>query len=308
MAAEVAESTPTPQPAGAPGGGGTQGTGAPPGGGGTSAQPTGAPSSGEPAEKGGAPPEGAGADARGQPVPYATFRRERSNFRREIKNLEARIAAAGEWERKFGTLDQEHKTLQERFQDYNALAAVIRANPELAEQVSEAIRQGGGQAPRGTERYAELPPQVVETLNGMGKLVKQVEQASQQQARQEQQRALDDTRKEVQTRIGKLLQAKGLDEKFLPSAEAYVLRRVNELGDEAEMDDIPYLFAEWAGPLLDWHNSKLSALAAGKKADSGLPAPPGSSPPVNAAAAKHGLDGEATKRGVDFLLQRGWAP
>jgi hypothetical protein len=219
------------------------------------------------------------------------------------------VSSGQEWELKHGKLADEHRQLQERFNDYNALAAVIRANPELADQISEAIRQSGGAAPSdGRQQYATLPPDVMDAIKGMGTLVRQVEQGRQIQARQEEQRQLDDTRKDVQQRLGKLLKAKGLEDGFLPHAEAYVLRRVNELGDEAEMDDIPYLFAEWAAPLLDWHNKKLSALTAGKKTDAGLPVPPGASPPVGAAAPKHGLDGEATKRGVEFLTSRGWAP
>lgn len=309
MAAEVADSTPTPSPtppASSPGGAGsTQGSSA--GGAGGSTQPSGAPS--PPAE--GTVPAGDASTSPDQrpPVPYSTFKRERANFNKKIRDLETRVHAANEWELKYGKLADEHRQLNERFGDYNALAAVIRANPELADQISEAIRQSGGAAPSdGKPQYAALPPEVMDAIKGMGTLVKQVEQGRQMQARQEEQRQLDATRKDVQGRIGKLLKAKGLEDSFLPHAEAYVLRRVNELGDEAEMDDIPYLFAEWAGPLLDWHNSKLSALTAGKKQDAGLPVPPGSSPPVGAAAPKHGLDGEATKRGVEFLTQRGWAP
>lgn len=305
MAAEVAESTPTPssQPTAPPAGGGSPG--APAGGAGGSTQPSGAPP--PPAEA--APPGEAGAPDQRPPVPYSTFKRERANFNKRIRDLEARFQAASEWERKYGTLADEHRQLTERFGDYNALAAVIRANPELADQISEAIRQSGGAPPSdGKPSYAALPPDVMDAIKGMGTLVKQVEQGRVMQARQEEQRQLNETRKDVQVRIGKLLKAKGLNDGFLPHAEAYVLRRVNELGDEAEMDDIPYLFAEWAGPLLDWHNEKLSALTAGKRSDAGLPVPPGSSPPVGAAAPKHGLDGEATKRGVEFLTSRGWAP
>jgi hypothetical protein len=306
MAAEVAESTPTPSspPTAPPAGGGSQGS--PAGGAGGSTQPSsGAPPSpsGEPAPPGEAIPD------QRPPVPYSTFKRERANFNKKIRDLEARVGQASEWELKYGKLADEHRQLNERFGDYNALAAVIRANPELADQISEAIRQSGGAAPSdGKPSYAALPPEVMDAIKGMGTLVKQVEQGRVMQARQEEQRQLNETRKDVQVRIGKLLKAKGLNDGFLPHAEAYVLRRVNELGDEAEMDDIPYLFAEWAGPLLDWHNEKLSALTAGKRADAGLPVPPGSSPPVGAAAAKHGLDGDATKRGVEYLVSRGWAP
>jgi hypothetical protein len=315
MAAEVAEGTPTSQavpapPAGGGGGGSTQGSSA--GGSGGSTQP----SSGAPSSSGGdgdganvtQPEAGATPDQR-PPVPYSTFKRERANFNKRIRDLEARYQEAAAWEKKYGTLADEHRQLTERFGDYNALAAVIRANPELAEQISEAIRQSGGAAPTdGKPSYAQLPPDVMQAIKGMGQLVQQVEQGRALQAKQEEQRQLEATRKDVQARISKLLKAKQLDEKFLPQAEAYVLRRVNEMGEEAEMDDIPYLFAEWAGPLFDWHNQKLSALTAGKKSDSGMPVPPGSSPPVAAAAAKHGLDGEATKRGVEFLTSRGWAP
>lgn len=219
------------------------------------------------------------------------------------------MTQGSEWERKYGDLDRQHKELSERFHDYNALAAVIRANPELADQIQEAIKQSGGAAPsRGAPDYAKLPPDVMQAIKGMGTLVEQVQQGQRQQAERQEQAQLDATRKDVQARISKLIKAKGLSEKFLPGAEAYVLRRVNELGEDAEMDDIPYLFAEWAGPLLDWHQGQLAALTSGKKADAGLPAVPGSSAPVTAAPGKHGLDGEATKRGVDFLLQRGWAP
>ena len=268
-------------------------------------QPSGAP----PSDGAPGPGEAGAAPDQRPPVPYSTFKRERANFNKKIRDLEARVTAANEWESKYGKLADEHRILNERFGDYNALAAVIRANPELADQISEAIRQSGGAAPQdGRQQYAQLPPDVMQAIKGMGTLVQQVEQGRQQQAQIEEQRQLNETRKDVQQRIGKLLKAKGLEDGFLPHAEAYVLRRVNELGDEAEMDDIPYLFAEWAAPLLDWHNKKLSALTTGKKADAGLPVPPGSSPPVGAAAAKHGLDGEATKRGVEFLTSRGWAP
>jgi hypothetical protein len=308
MAAEVADSTPTPSAPAAPPAGGASSQGSSPSGPGGSTQPSGAPPSSGETVAAPAPPDSTG-EVRGQPVPYATFKRQRSEFNKKIRDLESRVQAAHEWEGKYGKLADEHRILNERFGDYNALAAVIRANPELADQISEAIKQSGGAAPSdGKQQYATLPPDVMQAIKGMGQLVQQVEQGRVQQAKIEEQRQLDATRKTVQDRIGKLLKAKGLDEGFLSGAEAYVLRRVNELGDEAEMDDIPYLFAEWAGPLLDWHNKQLSALTAGKRQDAGLPAVPGSSPPVGAAAAKHGLDGEATKRGVDFLLQRGWAP
>lgn len=307
MAAEVAEGTPTPPssaPPTAPSGGGTQGS-SPGGDSGGSTQPSGAPPDSHPVAAGEA---GASPDQR-PPVPYSTFKRERANFNKKIRDLEARFQAAAEWEGKYGKLADEHRILTEKFGDYNALAAVIRANPELADQISEAIRQSGGAAPGdGKPQYAALPPDVMQAIKGMGQLVQQVEQGRQQELAREEQRQLSETRKDVQQRIGKLLKAKGLEDGFLPHAEAYVLRRVNELGDEAEMDDIPYLFAEWAAPLLDWHNKQLSALTAGKKSDAGLPVPPGSSPPVGAAAQKHGLDGEATKRGVDYLVSRGWAP
>jgi len=311
---DVAAPTPSSTPsAPAPTGGSSQSSGPGPSPGTGGSTQSGAPPSGE-SDAGKVAGEAASAsgdagDGR-PPVPYSTFKRERSNFRRQIRDLESRVTAASEWEAKYGKLADDHRVLNERFGDYNALAAVIRANPELADQISEAIRQSGGAAPSadGKPTYATLPPDVMQAIKGMGTLVQQVEQGRRQQAQAEEQRQLAETRKDVQGRIGKLLKAKGFDESFLPGAEAYVLRRVNELGDDAEMDDIPYLFAEWAGPLLDWHNQKLQALSAGKKTDAALPAVPGSSPPVGAAASKHGLDGEASRRAVEYLQQRGWAP
>src|SRR5215472_4226760 len=103
MAAEVADAQPTPSPTAPPtapagGGGSTQGTS--PSGPGGSTQPSGAPppSGSETVAPGDA---GASPDQR-PPVPYSTFKRERSNFNRKIRDLESRIASASEWEGKYG--------------------------------------------------------------------------------------------------------------------------------------------------------------------------------------------------------------
>ena len=104
-----------------------------------SGAPNGAPQAGS--EQAGAEP------ATPPPVPYLTFKAERSRLQGQMRDVQRQLAEAQQYRDHYGTLQQQHAELAERYNNFNALANVIRQNPEIAQQIEEALGQDTARGP-----------------------------------------------------------------------------------------------------------------------------------------------------------------
>lgn len=302
--ADVATGTPapaapasTPAPTSAP-------TAAPGGGGGSSTQP------GAPA----APPETAPPATgdntfdlpRPGPIAYNKYREERAQWRKQLAALQARTKDYDQLTAKQAAYEKQVQELTERQENFAALQRVIQNNPRLQRMLEEELGEVGT-APQ-TKAQMELPPELLDGLRGIKAMADQINQAQRVQLQQDQQREIQDVRTQVQDTLKPLLKSKGFDDAFLPQVEAYVFRRINELGEDADFEQIPFLFAEWALPWLERDQARTTTLVNGKREDGALPQNPASSLPVGAVQPKHALDEGTTKRALEFVTSKmGWS-
>jgi len=222
-----------------------------------------------------------------------------------MRDVQRQLAEAQQYRDHYGTLQQQHAELAERYNNFNALANVIRQNPEIAQQIEEAL---GQDTARGQEQaIAQLPPEAQQVIQRMGAFLENQDRQQQMVAQRQEQGELANVHREVQGTLTSLLEKKGFEAKpFLPLLESYVLNRLRGMGESAEFSDIPLIAAEWFGAINKWHQAQLSSLSDGKRRDGMLPASPGSSAPVSAAAPKYALDETATQRGIEMLKGLGW--
>lgn len=309
-AAPAAPAPSAPGGAGAPSGGSDQGGSAQKG-------PEGAPATGGRAEGSSAQPadapaapgtEGTGAASPGKPVqdphvPWRKFREaqtELTNIRRqhatEVQKVNAQIASQ----------QQELTQLRTVKADYDILEQLIDENPDLAEQL---FQRAGNLRPRaGAQQPAAAQPDAdsaaakeVRELRSMFEAEKRARVNAAEAQR------LDATDRELDGALTKLLTDHQLDASWLESAKDYVLataRRIPTL----EMDEVPYVFAEWAKPLQTRLNNQLNTWRNGKLADASvLPPTPGSGPVVAGQGQRGALD-RTTKSILEERLkqQLGW--
>jgi hypothetical protein len=203
----------------------------------------------------------------------------------------------GELERVNGqinTLTQQNQQLLQTKQDYDILEQLIDENPDLAEQLFEragSLKPRAGQAARGAgggqPATNGAPPELVQE-------VRQLRSMLEGQRAQETEAAtnarLSNTDRELGESLKTLLREHELDESWLPSAREYVLavaRRIPTL----DMSEVPYVFADWAKPLMERLNSQLNTWRNGKLMDQKtLPPSPTGGTMVTGQPARGALD------------------
>ncbi len=243
-------------------------------------------------------------------VPYARFKTERARLQARIRELEPFSTRAQTLEQQMAELRGQLDARTTAAQHFDALARVIRSDPELQQKI-EALIGPLGDGPVGQPATANLPPKVLESLTKIEQLAAHVEQQRTIQAQQEEQRELNETLKDVDGRVTALLTDKTLPADFLHPVRAFVLNRMDQMfraGHEPDLDaELPFLFAEWARPVLKWHNDQLTTLSNGHRADAALPASPGGAAPGTAALPAHANDDTTSKLALAQLRAAGWA-
>jgi|SRR5262245_13457981 len=306
MDPNAAPSTPTGLPAGAPPPSSAPAAPSGPSGAREGASPQSAPE--KPAAPAGTPGEGGsqqGATPDGVPpiqdphVPWRKFREVQT----ELTNT--RRAHAGEIEKIGGQIEalrRENQELGGIRDDFRVLEQLIEENPDLAEQ----LFQRAGSVREGAKEAAKQPATDPALMNEVRQLRSMIEGDRQRTTKAQEQQQLQTTDTELGGVLTKLLADNRLDEGWLPHARAYVLdvaRRIPTL----EMNEVPYVFAEWAKPLQGLLVKQLNSWRNGKAEDARvLPPTPGGSPGIT-AANPHGANDNATKRLLEERLRSlGW--
>lgn len=313
MTQAAAESTPSEAPAGAPSA--PAPAGAPSGGGGgTSAQPT-TPSAPPGTASPPAGPPGTGGSAQGaegQPPgkspeePHVPWRKFREVQTEATRFRQAHQQEMGKATQQITALQRQVEESRQAREDYNTLEQLLEDNPDLAEQLFKRAGGGQGQPPA---RSAADP----EVMNEVRQLRSMYEQDKKQQAeaqaayteKQENERtdtALGDTLK-------RLLVEHDLDEGWLPHARAYVLETARRIPN-LEMDEVPYVFAEWARPMHGLLVKQLDKWRTGKFADQRTmpPSPNGNGAVMAAGRDAGGANDRTTARFLEEQLKArlGW--
>ena len=294
---------PASAPAGAPstGGGGSsdQGTAS------QGVQPTGAPTaspSGGGSEQGTEVPGKAPEEPH---VPWRRFREVQTEFTRtkaqhqtEVQRLNQQMAA----------MQREHEDLSRVKDDFSTLEQLLEDNPDLAEQLFQRAGRGGGQA--APARSSDVSPEVVNEVRQLRALFENQQKAHQQaQSTADEQQEMAQTDQQLTAAIGKLLTDHELDEGWLPHARAYILdtaRRIPNL----EMEEVPYVFAEWARPMHGLLVKQLDKWRTGKYADARTmpPAPNGNGGVMAAHREAAGANDRKTAQFLEEQLKNrlGW--
>jgi hypothetical protein len=242
------------------------------------------------------------------PVPYAKFKAERARMNAQIAELRQQVEQRRAVEEQLAQARTQLEQQTQAAQHFQVLSRVIRQDPEMAAKIEALIGQLPDDPHERAATVAQLPPETQAALKAVEKLVARAEQQDRATASRAEQAEVEETRKELRSQYTSILEKRNLPAPaFLPLMEAYVLRRIAQMGDQADFDDVPYLAAEFLKPILQWHTDELARLGAGKREDGRLPASPESSPPIHSAPPAHALDATTTRMAEDFLKQRGWA-
>jgi len=241
-------------------------------------------------------------------VPWRKFREVQTDL------TNTRRAHAGELERVNGQiaqLTQQNQELLQTKNDYDVLEQLIDENPDLAEQLFERAGNMRARAAAAGRAGRNGQPQAAPADTGLAQEVRQLRSMyeSDRAARTEAETnaRLSNTDVQLVEQLKGLLAEHELDHSWLPSAREYVLAVARKY-PTLDMSEVPYVFAEWAGPLQERLNQQLNTWRNGKLADAkSLPPMPGGSPVVAAAGVKGALD-RSTKSILEERLksQLGW--
>ena len=287
--------------AGAAGGASTPASGA------TSAQ-------GDAAEAGiqpkvGEPPRAAPATAEGPAgVPWGRFR--------EVQTAHTRLKgeygnATQEWQAREQELNGQLTQERQKSQDYELLRSLLHQHPDLADQLYERVggQPGRGAAPRPGASLAAAQPGVAKLAPEHEKLLKETATFLQQQGAEQREarrrEELTRTDAELSTRVTDMLRERNYNEKWLGPAKAYILSRAAQMGD-AQMDDVPYLFAEWFKDVHSLVQGQIDGIVKGKVQDQSIPGTPVGGAPVRAAVKGNPNDGNTAGQFEEALRRMGW--
>ena len=245
-------------------------------------------------------------------VPWARFR--------EVQTAHTRLnreyaRAREEWNQREQAFQQQVEQARTQngqvAQDYELLRQLLMQHPDLAEQLYQ--RVGGAGLP-GTpsarpaaaagDGYTRLHPDQEKLLRQVAEYTQSQSHLS-QQAQQRQER--EQTDRELTTVVTNLLQQRGWDGKWGDAAKAHIFRRAAQMGD-AQMEDVPYLFAEWFKTQSELVNGEVNRVLKGKVADTALPpaTPAGVAAPVR-PGVNLGQNDEQTAQHLEGILRRmGW--
>jgi hypothetical protein len=282
------------------------------------AAPAGAPS-GTP-EAGGQPSSGEGTSAQpgktaepAQPkepqFPWSDYRKaqqEKQRYAAELQRAQETLKAQESERTKWQT---EQQTLSQRAKDYDALADVLRKNPDLADALEARINAGGT---RTAATATGLPKEFLDEFKAMRDQVAQLSSGytkQQELAHLAQQRAeMERTGQELQTGIKAFLKEHNYSEKLAPHAEAFVLEWVRKNGG-AEMNEVPLILNEWYAAQEENFRARMDSLRTASEPGKGLPPVPGggAQAPINGKPDFGALDGK-TSRVLEAELRNrlGW--
>jgi len=195
--------------------------------------------------------------------------------------------------------------------DYTALVDALKAHPDIAEMLAERLGKPGGARPP-TAVTATVPPELQKRLEKLDKLDQLWDVVSQaQKKQQEAELRLQDQQvgQQLDGALKGLLTERQYDQKWLPKAKAYVLSRIRDMGPDADvqMEDIPYLFAEWFKDMEEFVQARTGQVVNGKREDQRLPPAPGPGAPVSGKPEVGALDGTTARALEAALRQSGWS-
>lgn len=288
--AAVVETPPAPAPASAPV------SGAPPSVGTSESAPA-------PAPEGGGSDGAADGPAIDPHVPWAKFRSVQTTntqLRRQMQEAESRYQA------ELDKIRQDMAGVSRYREDYQALEEILRAHPDLAEQLYERVQGKTTAVPKPT---MALPPEITSALEKVGRLEErflQQERHHQVLSQDAADRALSE---QLNQQLSGLMKTRGYPETLLPDARSYVLSRVNDMPD-LTLDDVPYLFGEWFKMMEQARQTWTGGMVQGKRADlAASPPMPGGSPgaPITERTEPGRNDGRTKERLEQMLRERlGW--
>lgn len=273
------------------------------------AAPAASPAGTPPPEGGGAPPEGQLPPPGPEPVPYPRFREaqtrasrlERQHRAAQAQWAQEREALARQWQ-------EERAALDGRAQQLSALEQVLEEHPDLADQIYDRVKGGAARPAAGGK--LELPPEVMQKLGQLDQVTSILQTAQRQAAERERQAQLADTERQLNGAVEKILTDRGYKspKQLLPLAANYVLWRVRQMED-ADMDDVAPLLAEFLMPLEAEYNARLDGYRQGKATDRQIPAVPGgtSAAPMTSRPAAGANDRTTSQMAEEALLRLGWS-
>ena len=240
------------------------------------------------------------------PVPYGKFRETETQLTRTRREYEK---AQKQWEAergKYTEIEKQAAQLRQELEDFKALEEVIRANPELTEQINTMLGRGSRTAKPQT---LELPPEIVQKLGKLDTLERVLVGQQEAQQRQQQELMLQRTEGELKGVVTKILADRkwASPDKIIPLAMNYVLDRVSDMED-ARMEDVPALLADFLLPLEEEFHQRMQGYVKGKVEDGRQPAVPGGPSSALGVATKMGANDDTTAKTVEQLLKEklGW--
>lgn len=258
---------------------------------------------GQPAQAPAAPaPPAAPQSAPDEPhVPWGRFREVQTQFSQMRR---AAQQAQEKYEQQIAQHQKELEELRTYRDDFTTLERLLEANPQLAEQ----LYQQAGQNPlnRGVSpTQPAVPAEVVAALKDVQELKQLI--AGERQKEMLRQQAEQD--RQVSTQLDndlrRYLTEAGMDEGWLPHARGYVLERVRAM-PTLDIQDVPYLFAEWRKPMQSLVHRQVESWRSGKAQDQQLPASPAPTPPISGRPNFGANDRTTMDAMLEELQRRGW--
>lgn len=234
-------------------------------------------------------------------VPYAKFREVQTEHTRLRQQMAQMEREHGERQRAW---EQRQAAIREQEENYQAIAALLNENPDIAEQLYQRVGKGSGatRQPAGPV----VDPEITKKLS----TIEQWVQSEREQRQRDMQRQADEqAQRQVDGKLQSLLEQTGYSvDAFLPDVRFYVYNRLRTMPD-ARLEDIPHLFGEWYRRFEDLYNKRVEGLR-GAKADAATASPP-TPGPTPAAIAQQGpkgaMDNVTSTKLEELLKQRlGW--
>jgi len=213
-------------------------------------------------------------------------------------------------QQELGTLQQQRESvaadIRRKADDYEALQAALQQHPDIADQLYERL----GVPASNRRGSVEIPPEIAEKLAKLDRIDAAIAQVQQREVETQKQMRLQKTETELDGGISKILTDRRYRhvDRLLPLCKDYVLERVREMED-ATMDDVPHLLAEYLLPWEQEFQARLEAYRQGKTEDLRLPASAGAGQqaPLSQKAGLGANDETTSRIAEELLAQRlGW--
>lgn len=242
-------------------------------------------------------------------VPWAEHRQIKSELarqRREAAQLQQR------YQTEVSTLQQQREQvaadIRRKADDYEALQAALVEHPDIADQLYDRLGTPAERRP-GRDSGA-IPPAIAEKLEKLDRIDAAIAKVEQREVETQKQMRLQETERELDGGIGKILSDRRYKnaDRLLPLCKDYVLERVRQMED-ATMDDVPHLLAEYLLPWEQEFQARLEGYRQGKTDDLRLPvsAGGGTQNPLGTKTALGANDDQTSRIAEELIASRlGW--